>query len=79
MEDKKDITKEMVSSYRKVAKQWNISENEPLIILSIRGQIIEPCSMGCNGCTNYDECFPQIPEHQKRDWVRLVNLVIGGI
>ena len=78
MEDHKCMTSELANSYRRIAKQWNIPESEHLVVLSIRGQMTEPCSAGCAGCLSHDECFPQVPDSQKRHWVELTNLIIGG-
>jgi hypothetical protein len=63
------------SCYRKIAKKWGIPDNEELVVLSIRGQRNEDCSTECASCPRFDECFPQVPESQRKSFMELMNLV----
>ena len=75
-----EITKENVKAYEDVARHiCHISESEPLMIFSIRGQRNKDCGRKCEGCINYTGCFPELPEPCVRQWDGLMNsLIVGG-
>ena len=72
-----EITKENIKAYEDVARHiCHISESEPLMIFSIRGQRNEDCGRKCEGCPNYPECFPALPEPYIRQWDGFMNSLI---
>ena len=74
-----EITKENIKAYEDVARHiCHIPESEPLIIFSIRGQRNEDCGRNCEGCPNYPECFPALPESCTRQWDDLMNSLMRG-
>ena len=73
------ITKGNIRAYEDVARHiCHISESEPLMIFSIRGQRNEDCSRNCEGCINCAECFPPFPDSLKKQWDGWINSLMGG-
>ena len=73
-----EITKEIAEAYGDVARHiCHVPESEPIIVFSVRGQRTPGCCRKCEGCPRYSECFPPLPEYDKEQWTRLINMLVG--